>query len=143
MNNQLWEMYMKVIHGAGIGDADAWAKLDLTMPQMKVLMILSSRKEATVGNLAEIMEASLSNMTGILDRLKTQGLVERTPSRSDRRSVNIRLTGEAMKIFHQLNQSGFKKFSRILVNMTEDEREKVETGLTILANALDKEKKLT
>lgn len=136
MNNTLWEMYMKVIHGAGIGDADAWAKLDLTMPQLKVLMILASRKEATVGTLAEIMEASLSNMTGILDRLENQGLIERIPSISDRRSVNIRLTDEARKIFQQLNQSGFEKFSRIINSLTPDARNKVETGLRILANSL-------
>lgn len=132
---------MKVIHSAGIGDADSWAKLDLTMPQMKVLMILSSRKEATVGTLAETMGASLSNMTGILDRLVTQGLVERVPSQSDRRSILIRLTDNARQIFRQLNQSGFERFNLIIDNLTSEDREIVERGLRILAIAMDQEKK--
>ena len=141
MNNQMWELYMKVIHSAGIGDADAWAKLDLTMPQMKVLMILSSRGEATVGTLAETMGASLSNMTGILDRLVTQELVERVPSVSDRRSILIRLTDNAKKIFHQLNQSGFERFNIIIENLTLEDREIVERGLQILSCAMDQGKK--
>lgn len=137
MNNQLWELYMKVIHSAGIGDADAWAKLDLTMPQMKVLMILSSRTESSVTNLAETMGVSLSNMTGILDRLVTQELVERVPSVSDRRSVIIRLTENAKQIFHQLNQSGFERFNLIIENLTSEDREIVEHGLRILSYAMD------
>jgi DNA-binding MarR family transcriptional regulator len=139
MNDQLWEIYMKVIHNVCIGDPKAWARLDLTMPQLKVLMILNAREEATVGTLAETMGVSLSNMTGILDRLVAQGLVERIPSQSDRRSILIRLTENAREIFHKLNQSGYERFHSIIEKLTMEEREIVELGLNILALAMEKE----
>lgn len=43
--NDMWEPYMKVIHGAGLGDIEEWVKLDISMTQMKVLMLLNKEKE--------------------------------------------------------------------------------------------------
>lgn len=138
MNERIWKLYLKVIHGAGVGDPASWTQLDLTMPQLKVLLLLRARKEDTVSSLAELLNTSLSNMTGILDRLESQGYVERIPSPVDRRSVRIKLTGQAEHIFDKMNQSGRAKLTAALRKMSDSEQKAVERGLQILANALDK-----
>ncbi len=138
-DDSIWKWYMKVIHGAGAGDINAWTKLDLTMPQMKVLMILNMRGDSTVGTLAEMLKTSLPNTTGILDRLEAQGLVDRIPSKDDRRVIMIRPTSDARNIFHELSRSGFEKMNRVIRGLNDSQRKTVEQGLQILAAALDKD----
>ncbi|GIP40395.1 putative HTH-type transcriptional regulator YfiV [Paenibacillus sp. J31TS4] len=138
MNDSMWKLYMKVVHGAGTGDPHSWAKLDLTMPQLKILILLRFSSRLSVSTLAEVMNTSLSNMTGILDRLEGHGFVARVPSVSDRRSVFVKLTSQAQDIFDQIDHSGQAKFYAAIGRLTETEQRMVELGLQILAEAFEK-----
>lgn len=140
-NNELWHWYMRVIHGAGIGDVRAWAQLDLTMPQLKILIVLYMKEETTVGQLAEMLNTSLPNMTGLLDRLEAQGFVERVPSKEDRRVIYIRITAEASEIFKRLNQSGYDKLHRVMGQLSEQDQQSVMQGLRLLSEAFDKDER--
>jgi len=140
MNQQIWTLFNQVVHSAGVGDIHAWVKLDLTMSQMKILMILNFKDEAMVSSLAEMMHTSLPNMTGILDRLEAQHLVERVPNKQDRRVITVRLTPQAKEIFQTLNQAGYDKISRVVGTMTEPEQKMVELGLQTLLTAMNREK---
>lgn len=140
--NDMWEPYMKVIHGAGLGDIEEWVKLDISMTQMKVLMLLNKEKEMKVSDVAEALHTSLSNMTGILDRLEGMQFVERFPSPIDRRSVLVRLTDKANQIFINLLASGHEKLQQATAILTEEEKTVVKDGLRLLANALEKTKKV-
>lgn len=62
----IWVLYMKVMTSAGLGDVSEWMKLDMSMPQMKVLMLLNNHGTLKVSDIAEKMGASLSNTTGRL-----------------------------------------------------------------------------
>jgi DNA-binding MarR family transcriptional regulator len=50
-----------------------------------------------LGELAEALDSTPRNITGLVDHLERDGLVERVPDADDRRSVRARLTaaGEA------------------------------------------------
>src|SRR3712207_4051085 len=80
--------------------ADAWARLDVTMPQMKVLMQLGLHGSLTVSTLAAQMKVSPPNVTGILDRLEQHGWVRRTNDPNDRRVVRVVLTTEEIGRAH-------------------------------------------
>lgn len=72
---EIWVLYMKVLTSAGLGDVSEWMKLDMSMPQMKVLMLLNNHGTLKVSDIAEKMGASLSNTTGVrLTGLRNQGL---------------------------------------------------------------------
>ncbi|MFX3622943.1 MAG: MarR family transcriptional regulator [Ectobacillus sp.] len=137
-DKKLWKLYMQVIHGAGVGDVDAWVQLDLSMTQMKILMLLNAHGKMTVSALADHMHTSMSNMTGILDRLEGLGFVERFPSEQDRRSVLVQLTEKAKALFQRLVQSSHYKLQRALQFMDTEERKLVEDGLKVLARALQR-----
>jgi DNA-binding MarR family transcriptional regulator len=81
-----------------VTDAQRWMSLDITMPQLKVMLFLWHSGRARVGVLAEHLGVHLSNVSGILDRLVEAGLVYREDDADDRRLVVSRLTpkGEAM-----------------------------------------------
>ena len=141
MDRELWDLYMKAIHSAGIGDIKAWTKLELTMPQLKVLMILSHHGFITVGQLAEELSVSLPNMTGIIDRLENQGLVKRIQSDKDRRVFLIKLTEKAENIFLELNKSGYDHFKLIANTLSESEIEIVKLGLKVLVKGMEQYKR--
>jgi DNA-binding MarR family transcriptional regulator len=46
----------------------------------------------SLGRLAELMRVSPRNVTGLVDTLERDGLIERVPDREDRRSIHARLT---------------------------------------------------
>ncbi|MCG8398525.1 MarR family transcriptional regulator [Bacillus atrophaeus] len=133
---EIWVLYMKVLTAAGLGDVSEWMKLDMSMPQMKVLMLLNNHETLKVSDIAEKMGASLSNTTGLLDRLEKSGFIKRSHSETDRRSVVIQLTEDAKSIFRGLYEKGHTKLKRSLEKLTADEKAAVTQGLSILAKAL-------
>lgn len=65
----------------------------MTLPQFDVLAVLSRRKDgATMTELSRSLMVSNGNVTWIIDRLVTDGLVVRARDREDRRATVVRLT---------------------------------------------------
>ncbi|WP_416828378.1 MarR family transcriptional regulator [Ectobacillus polymachus] len=137
-DKRLWQLYMHVVHGAGVGDVEAWIQLDVSMTQLKVLMLLNAHGEMSVSTLAEYMKTSLSNMTGIIDRLEGLDFVQRIHGTNDRRAVIVSLTSKASTLFQNLTKSGHEKLQRAMSFMNEEERRTVEAGLEILTRSLHK-----
>ncbi|HZU77174.1 MAG TPA: MarR family transcriptional regulator, partial [Dehalococcoidia bacterium] len=72
----------------------AWADLGLTMPTLKVLLLLREEPGAPSGVLAARLGVSPSTVTGLVDRLAARGFVRRHEDREDRRLVRNVLTEE-------------------------------------------------
>ena len=68
--------------------------LGLTYPQYLVLSALWEQDDQTVGALVELLQLDYGTMTPLLKRLERRGLVRRTRSRDDERSVIVGLTAE-------------------------------------------------
>lgn len=82
----------------------------LSLSEVDVLGAIA-RAERTALTCSEIAAATLitkGGITGILDRLETRRLVERAPSRDDRRSIMIQLTEKGVDVCHDL----FSKLAR-------------------------------
>lgn len=133
---ETWVLYMKVLTAAGLGDVSEWMKLDISMPQMKVLMLLNNHGKLKVSEIAEKMGASLPNMTGLLGRLEQADFIKRTHSETDRRTIVVELTESAKDIFRGLYKKGHGKLKKALEMMNEEEKKKVNEGLSILEKAL-------
>lgn len=73
-------------------------RLGLSMAQLNILYTLQRCGEMPMSRLAEMLNVSLSNATGLIDRIEERGLVERSRVPEDRRIVLIRVTpaGETM-----------------------------------------------
>src|SRR5215472_15441916 len=59
--------------------------LDLSPVQCHVLHLIEPERPLPMGQLAETLGCDASNVTGLVDRLETRGLVQRQPSAGDRR----------------------------------------------------------
>jgi DNA-binding MarR family transcriptional regulator len=63
----------------------------VSMTQVHVLWLLDHHGEMPMSRLAESLDVSLSNATGIIDRMAERGLVDRVRVPDDRRLVVVRL----------------------------------------------------
>jgi len=68
------------------------ARYGLTGPQLTVVKMLESLGDMSLSELSERIHAQNSTVTGIVDRMQREGLVDRSRSTRDRRIVIIRLT---------------------------------------------------
>jgi DNA-binding MarR family transcriptional regulator len=72
------------------GRIASWLSVDLTMPQLKTLLLVVERPEGATGSqLARALGISLSTVTGLVDRLCEHGLVARGEDPADRRATRV------------------------------------------------------
>ncbi|NBM17829.1 MarR family winged helix-turn-helix transcriptional regulator [Streptomyces sp. GC420] len=83
---------------------DAAAKYALTGAQAGVLGLLSA-DPLPMRRIAQKLKCEPSNVTGIVDRLESRGLVERRPDPVDRRVKLAAATEEGHRIAAQLRES--------------------------------------
>ncbi|MEV7542055.1 MarR family transcriptional regulator [Streptomyces sp. NPDC089915] len=83
---------------------EAAARHQLTGAQAKVLTLLSL-EPLPMRRIAQKLRCEPSNVTGIIDRLETRGLVERRPDPADRRVKLAAPTAEGAETAERLRES--------------------------------------
>jgi DNA-binding MarR family transcriptional regulator len=75
------------------------ADFGLSPVQCHVLHLIEPGRPVAMSRLADALSCDASNVTGLVDRLESQGLVERRPSADDRRvkAVNLTATGSRLR----------------------------------------------
>ena len=68
------------------------AELQLSPAQCHVLHLLEPGRPIPMGQLAETLACDASNVTGLVDRLESRGLIRRRASEEDRRVKVLELT---------------------------------------------------
>ena len=76
-------------------------RLGISMTHFHVLTLLRHHDAMPMGRLAEIIDASMSSTTGIIDRMEEKGLVERVRVPDDRRIVLVRSTAAGLALIDE------------------------------------------
>ena len=74
------------------------AELELSPAQCHVLHLIEPDRPVAMGQLAETLACDASNVTGLVDRLESRGLVRRRPSEEDRRVKVLVLTATGTRL---------------------------------------------
>jgi DNA-binding MarR family transcriptional regulator len=74
------------------------AELELSPAQCHVLHLIEPGRPMPMGQLAQTLACDASNVTGLVDRLESRGLVRRRPSASDRRVKVLDLTAKGSRL---------------------------------------------
>ncbi|WP_240488629.1 MarR family winged helix-turn-helix transcriptional regulator [Labilithrix luteola] len=69
----------------------------ITVPQATLLRTMDPETPSPMTALATALGCHASNVTGLVDRLEEQGLVERRPSEADRRVKHVSLTPKGVE----------------------------------------------
>jgi len=94
-----------------------WLHLDLTMPQLKVVLLLFTSGPSRMSAIAAELGVSMATASGVVDRLVDRDLVLREGDPSDRRVVICRLSdkgGTLMKGLWQTSQDRLGGMLRVL-----------------------------
>ena len=102
----------------------------LTMPQYQLLLAAMYGGATTLGSLADELNCSRGNLTGVADRLERDGWLVRERSTEDRRVVNIRLTEKGKKVW-EIKNALAKEMAEIAKIWSPDE-------MTIMLRALER-----
>jgi DNA-binding MarR family transcriptional regulator len=73
----------------------------LTVMQLYALMDIKRAGEVSMGKMAQLLHCDASNVTGIIDRLVTKGLLIREENANDRREKILRATPSGVKLVTQ------------------------------------------
>jgi DNA-binding MarR family transcriptional regulator len=91
-----------------------------TLPRFDVMAALWRRRDGvTMGELSRMLLVSNGNATTVVDRLEADGLVARSPSASDRRTVQVALTAAGEAAFEGLAASHETEVSRLFTPLSE------------------------
>jgi MarR family transcriptional regulator, organic hydroperoxide resistance regulator len=119
---------------------DQAARHGLTGPQLSVAKILEDIGDLSLSELSERINAQNSTVTGIVDRMEREGLVERKRSSDDRRVVHIRLTKKGHDLARSMKFEPFEIFKMAFENaLTREELGQLLTLLDKLATYVRKQ----
>ena len=111
----------------------------VSMSQMHVLWLLQHHGEMPMSKLAVLLDVSMSNATGIIDRMAERGLVERVRVDDDRRVVLVRPAEAGRKAISQIESSKRDRMRAVIGRLPATERPIVLEALRSLRRALSAE----
>jgi DNA-binding MarR family transcriptional regulator len=111
----------------------------VSLSHMHVLWLLQHHGALAMSRLAELLDVSLSNATGIIDRMEEKGLIERVRVPDDRRLVLVRPGAAGMRALVEAETSKRERLRAVLGHLTAAERPVVLEALRSLRRALSAE----
>ena len=108
---------------------DDLAKLGLTPPQFYVLATIGYAGRLPFGEIGAKMMVTVSNLTGIVDRLEEKKLVVRQRDATDRRVVHVVLTEKGAKLYKSTIPLFEKSVERIFAGLSKPEQKELSAIL--------------
>ncbi|MEZ5070700.1 MAG: MarR family transcriptional regulator [Bacteroidales bacterium] len=95
--------------------------LDVTPDQWKVMMSLANKGQMYQSQLADCHKKDRAGIKRLVDHLDAKGLVSRTPSETDSRTILVSLTDKGHKTVLALNAMAKESMTEALAGFTESE----------------------
>jgi DNA-binding MarR family transcriptional regulator len=110
---------------ASLADADA----DVTVPGLRVLVVLDADGPLNLSAVAAVLGVNPSTASRACDRLAESGLVQRSANEEDRRQVTLSLTPAGRRLLDRLMDRRREILAAVVREMSEADREGLMSGL--------------
>jgi DNA-binding MarR family transcriptional regulator len=111
-------------------------KAGISMTHLHILWVIEHHGELPMSRLADLLDVSLSNATGLVDRMAERGLVERVRVPDDRRVVIVRASAEGVRIRDEIEALKQDRMRSILGRLKPDQLARVLVALGDLRGAV-------
>ena len=111
----------------------------LTLSQFKILMLLSRHGSVSGSELAGMLGIGPAALSGMIDRLVQQDLVNRAEDLHDRRVRRIALSRKGAELIGSIFNAGEEKMRALLSRLSDDELDVVAQASLLLLKAAEQE----
>lgn len=111
-------------------------RLGVSMTQILVLSMLQRHGEVPMSRLAELIDVSVSNATGLVDRMEERGYVERVRVPDDRRVVIVRMTEVGARLLDDMELLRENTLREVLERLAPDQLAGIEQATADLRDAV-------
>lgn len=132
---------VEAIHDAAESLAALWTRAyesaegRVSPSQLRTLLAIARQEPITVTTLAGELQAMVSSVTRLCDRLVAAGYVERAASPTSRRQVLITLTRAGRRLLEEIRAYRLAELATALSRVRASDRDALLTGLTALRDA--------
>jgi DNA-binding MarR family transcriptional regulator len=106
----------------------------LNKMDLHILLLVQESPDIVLGEIRERLGVPNSTLTGVIDRLEKQGIVERTISKRDRRSYGLKLTSKGKEVRREHDRVLYLIAASMLAPLNDDER---KTFVALLSKVAD------
>jgi DNA-binding MarR family transcriptional regulator len=114
-----------------------WLRLNLTTPQLKVVLLLFVNGSSRMSEIASALGVSLATATGVVDRLVERDLLAREDDPDDRRVVLCHLTSKGKELIGGLWQLSQDQIRVIMRAIDSRQLLLINEGLEALLQAVE------
>lgn len=123
-------LWLRLLTCANLIEAEIRKRLreqfDTTLPRFDMMaQLYRSDDGMLLGELSQRMMVSNGNVTGLVDRLVQDGLIERQVTETDRRAVRVRMTEQGRGVFAEMAEAHGEWMSEMLGEMSENDQERL------------------
>lgn len=143
LSRQLVESVVEELHAmigslrcAGTG---RMVKAGISMTHLHILWVLEHHGDLPMSKLADLLDVSLSNATGLIDRMEERGLVERFRVPDDRRVVIVRASPEGNRQRDEIEALKQGRMRSILERLTAAQLTRIHGAIGDLRTAVSDE----
>jgi DNA-binding MarR family transcriptional regulator len=129
----------KIVRSVDIESKKIQKEHGVSIPQILCLNFLHESKnyQSTQGEIRKFLNLNSSTVSGIINRLEKKGYLARLPKSGDKRVVNIALTSAGDNLLSTVPSLLHEQLSEKLIQLSNEELQKVEEGLETLVNIMD------
>ncbi len=102
LEHEVVTQYRKLAKTLKASTGTVWMEIDLTIAQLRTLLVLAEEGPLVIGQIAQRMGIGLSTGGHLVDRLVQAGLAKRTEDSEDRRRTLAQLTSKGEDLYARL-----------------------------------------
>ncbi|MFC4120509.1 MarR family transcriptional regulator [Nonomuraea zeae] len=107
----------------------------VTLPQFRMLVVLSQQGETKLVTMAELLDVNSSTAMRMADRLSTAGLIVREVNPNNRRESLMRLTEEGRRIVGQVTARRREEIAAVVSRMSAEQCNSLVAAMTAFNEA--------
>ena len=111
-------------------------RLGVSMTQLHVMSMLERHGDMPMSRLAEMIDVSLSNATGLVDRMEERSYIDRVRVPDDRRVVLVRLSDTGRKLLDDIELLRTEMLLTVLDRLDSNQLDGLARATTDLRGAL-------
>lgn len=103
--------------------------------QLRALLVIEKQEGSNLRSLGEALGSRAPSVSRLCDRMEAMGLVQRDPSPTSRREVELRLTGQGRALLQEYRAIRTRELSAVLERMQPADVSALAAGLAAFRSA--------